>query len=316
MGVHGRIAAGACAALVAGVAIGFALASPDALCAEKYEFLGSGINCNTSYSIDKHSYLGLRSEMEGAITEMQEAGDITSASVYFRDLERGPTFGVNEYSALFPATLLKLTLLTTYYEYAEGYPEVLTEMVSYTDAASTTQDARVRDLLARVAKDSDDAAYKALKEHLLTLPDGSELLSRRGQELGLILDPESGLEEAISVKAYSLMLHSLFFARFLSPHSANEVLRLLEDVPPRNGIAAVIPDDVRVAHRLGTPTRLFDGRIRMHDCGIVYYPGNPYSLCIAAMGEDEAALEATITTIARMVYDEVKVRRVLHDGLE
>ncbi len=278
-------------------------------CLEEHELLSPSVGCGTQYAIDKKAYTVLKNEIATYITERIENGDITSASVYFRDLERGPTFGINEYDAFSPATLLKLTLVTAYVQYAEEYPELLSEIVLDSSAPTSTQGVRMNELLTRVARDSDEDAYQALRAHLLTLPEGTELLKRRAEELGLLVDIESGIENPLSIKAYSSMLHALFFARFLPPDVANEVLAMMRD-DARSGIASVIPESVSVVHRRGTQTRLIEGRSRSYDCGIVYFPQNAFSLCITVLGFDEEKNNATIEYIARSVFEEVDSRRL------
>jgi hypothetical protein len=49
---------------------------------------------------------------------------------------------------------------------------------------------------------------------------------------------------------------------------------------------------------------------QLHDCGIIYYPGNPYLLCVMTRGTDWSALEKTIQTISAMTYKEVDSRKL------
>lgn len=297
-------------ALAVGVGLGATLSAHGYPCFENYAFLSDEVDCNVAYAIDKSSYRALREALGDEVARRVASGEITSASVFFRDLKRGPTFGVNEYDALFPATLLKLTLIITYFDIAEEYPELFVEKILDADAASSVDGATVRELLTRTAHETGDEAYAALRAHLRTLPEGEALLMKRAGELGLVVHPASGIEESVTVKGYSSMIHSLFFARFLAPESANEVLRILSE-SKRQGIAAAVPSEIAVAHRFGTPTRLLEGRIRMHDCGVVYFPENPYSLCVVALGYDEGQLLDTIEAISHMVYEEVDSRRAI-----
>ncbi len=43
----------------------------------------------------------------------------------------------------------------------------------------------------------------------------------------------------------------------------------------------------------------------LHDCGIIYYPRNPYLLCIMTKGQDFAKLSKIISDISSMVYNEI-----------
>jgi len=70
-----------------------------------------------------------------------------------------------------------------------------------------------------------------------------------------------------------------------------------------------VPKEVRVAHKFGE-LGLPNGEKQLHDCGIIYYPGNPYLLCVMSKGKDSQKLSGIIQTISSMVYKEVDSRKI------
>lgn len=70
-----------------------------------------------------------------------------------------------------------------------------------------------------------------------------------------------------------------------------------------------MPASVKVAHKFGERL-LEDSTRQLHDCGIVYYPENPYLICIMTHGNVYENLEKTIQDISKMVYKEVDSRRL------
>ena len=52
---------------------------------------------------------------QALIDAAKEKGDVSYASVYFRDLNNGPWFGINESEKFSPASLLKVPLAMSFY---------------------------------------------------------------------------------------------------------------------------------------------------------------------------------------------------------
>ncbi len=80
-------------------------------------------------------------------------------------------------------------------------------------------------------------------------------------------------------------------------------------------VVAGVPSTVDVAHKFGERTTLASDTEstetkQLHDCGIVYFPENPYLLCVMTRGTDFKVLEGIISDISRMVYEEVDSRRL------
>jgi len=83
-------------------------------------------------------------------------------------------------------------------------------------------------------------------------------------------------------------------------------LEFLSQVEFKEGIVAGVPRDVVVSHKFGERGTADSNTLQLHDCGIVYYPSNPYLLCVMTRGSDFEKLKEVIKTISATIYREIK----------
>ena len=245
----------------------------------------------------------------------------TDFSVYFRDLDSGAWMGINETQVYYPASLLKLPVLIAYLRLAETDPNILKKEIMYTPAMESNnaliQDYnansslavggtyQVEDLLHRMVAYSDNRSYLALIDTL----DMNYLNSVAG-DLGLAVagsPPPSQNSYAISARAYSFIFRVLYNATYLSPAMSQKALELLSQSDFRGGIVGGLPasSSIPVAHKFGIAITDSTSTSELHDCGIVYYPGRPYALCVMTRGGSEADLEKTISDVSGITYNGV-----------
>src|SRR3989344_7498487 len=88
-----------------------------ASCGSKHPLINPGIVCGLSDVIRKTGYVATREKLLEFIGTEQEAGRVKEVAVYFRDLEHGPVFGINELADFAPASLTKLPLALVYLDF-------------------------------------------------------------------------------------------------------------------------------------------------------------------------------------------------------
>jgi len=233
---------------------------------------------------------------------------VTGASVYFRDLNNGPWFGINEELVFSPASLLKVPLAMAYYQYREYEPGIMEEaMVWHQDPDSRLNDLvgleeggvyTVRALIERMLVNSDNAATELL---IRRLPP--EQLLRPYEDLGMESPKRDGGKYQITARGYAKILRVLFNASYLTPDDSREVLGLLTKSGFTDGLRAGVPASVLVANKYGERTG--EEKSEMHDYGIVYYPGHPYLLCVMTHGRSVPEMTGVIREISSLVYREV-----------
>jgi len=290
-------------------------------CQSQYSFLNIDVVCGSPDIISKKEYTETRAEIIKFIEAQKATGTISNASVFFRDLKRGPNFGVNELADFAPASLLKLPLALVFLSSAENQPAVLTHKFQYNGqttvemqsfppqkSAKPNQSYTIEELLKLMLVYSDNASYEALEAFLRKTPERTLLRFQTYQELGII-DPKDRIEEAVSVRGYSSLFRILYNVSYLNSELSEKVLGWLAESEFDLGLHQGVPKEIVIANKFGE--RFLDNGVKqLHDCGIIYYPENPYILCVMTMGKDFQKLAETIGEISKKVYEEVNSRRL------
>lgn len=288
----------------------------------QFQFINKELVCSDSSVVKKHAYAELKSKLEDFIQSKIKEDEVSEISIYFRDLKNGPTLGINEHALFSPASLLKLPVLLTYLSLAEEEPGLLEKKLKYhtlkdpnikqhilpSDSIKEDTVYTVNELLTYAIVYSDNNAYLTLVQYInQSYPNRNPILETF-KDLGII-DPRSLSEETITVKLYASIFVQLYNATFLREKKTSEkALALLSDTDYKDGIVAGVPSEVRVAHKFGE--RFFAEDIKQfHDCGIVYYPKNPYLLCVMTRGNYFDKLPGIISAISKMVYEKFDSRR-------
>lgn len=289
-------------------------------CRSSFKFINVSVVCGKSDVIKKTDYTKIQNEIEKYIQDEKSAGRLTEAAVYFRDLKNGPVFGVNETIDFAPASLLKLPLALVYLTQAERDPKILeeqlrgekpdwsfTENFHPTETINPTEPHTVDDLLRHMLSYSDNNSYGVLQKNIYDTGQKG-VMNQTFLELGFI-DPTSVYDEVISVRQYASIFRVLYNASYLSDDLSEKVLAWLVQADFTQGLVSGVPEGVKIAHKFGERTSP-DGEKQLHDCGIVYYPKNPYLLCVMTHGQDFTEIKAVISHISEEVYQEVNSRRI------
>lgn len=289
-------------------------------CVAQSGFVNSDIVCGEPDAIAKTSYVATQQEIVDMI-DAARAGGVARAAVYFRDLKRGPVFGVNELDSFAPASLLKMPVAMVYMNAAMAQPGVLDARMRYTgsttvalqrvpppESAREGDEYAVAELIRFMLAYSDNASYETLDSFLRTSDGRQQLRQETFQELGFF-DPKTRLERTLTVRGYASMFTLLYNASYLDIRHSDMLLGWLAESSFTAGLVAGVPKEIRVAHKFGERLAV-DGTKELHDCGIIYYPRNPYLLCVMTRGSDWESQEELIARISGVVYEEVSSRRL------
>lgn len=293
-------------------------------CAEIHlDYLNPQILCDPEPIVSKKNYVAFKSELSDYIRDKAESGEASTVAIYFRDLQYGPTFGIDEYAQFSPASLLKLPLMLAYLNFSEENPNILNTEIYFEGrnhdleqsvpakvSAQQGVEYTIYELLEMMIKYSDNNSYYALLAFLDQISPNTQLLRDTFVDLGII-DPESTLDDTITVKSYAGIFTQLFNASYFSSRETSEAaLELLVGTDFTEGLAGGLPEDTKIAHKFGERFDETTGGRQLHDCGIVYYPKNPYLLCVMTKGDDIQELKAVLQEISRMVYEEFDSRKL------
>lgn len=293
--------------------------SAKALRAGQSGFINPLLEYEVSGSVFGPALSSFEDDIQKLVDNLKKKYQANEVSVYFRNLNDGPWFGINQDINYFPASLLKLPIMLAYYKASESEPKVLDEKITYDEGYVKTlgnfneeeyykpektiepkQTYTVSELIEKMIVYSDNNAKNLLVLNL----DKPDMLYKLYTDLGLASPPElrSG-GDVLTVHEYATFYRILYNASYLNKEDSNKVLELLSRSNFNRGINAGVPDNIKVAHKFGEHS---DNNFRqLHDCGIIYYPQNPYILCIMTRGAVFDELEKIIGEISKSVYEHV-----------
>ena len=260
------------------------------------------------------SMVSLENKISDFINSNKKSNNLADASVFFYDLNKGRWIGVNETEKYNPASMLKVVIMVAYFKQSEGNSDILNKDLVYTkqiddvvkqDPFNTAPELKVGesykvlDLINKMIVDSDNGS-----ETLLLNNVNQGVLNSIYAALS-IENPNKDNNFTISPRTYSLFLRVLYSATFLDDADSEKALTILSKTTFSDGLVAGVPSDTSVAHKFGEHVLQQDGQVQqieLHDCGIVYYPKNPYLLCIMTKGSNLDNLKSTIKNISNIVY--------------
>lgn len=289
-----------------------------AFCNSEYTFLNPQLRCEPFEDLQKKEYLEFKRSLETYIEDLRSAGNVDGVSVYFRDLENGPWFGIQEDVLFSPASLMKLPVLITYYKKAEFEPRVLELEIETTGVVPADQGLppseslvagesyTIDELVRRMIVYSDNTALHVLLAFLSRNAPEDDLFAETLASMGLAKS-EGDAGDFLTVKRYASFFRALYNSSYLNKEMSQKALEILTQTTFHKGIDDGVPPGIPVAHKYGI-RRPGGDAVQLHDCGVVYHPATPYLICIMTKGVEDDPLAEIIQNISQMVYEEVDSR--------
>lgn len=282
-----------------------------------YQFINPLLECETAQeTVGGRELRPFKGKLQNMVRELTKSGVVTHMSVYFRDLNNGPWFGIEERELFSPASMLKVIVMIACLKEAESNPSLLKKKVLYGpyDVDENERETikpeqsivrgrsySVDELLAMMVRYSDNNAMRLL----LSAMD-MKIMEKTYADLGLETPRDINGEDFMSVKQYASCYRILFNASYLSRESSEKALRLLSEAGFREGLAGGAPQGVPISHKFGERIMGQRGEIKqLHDCGIVYYPNGPYLLCIMTRGRSFELQVDAIREASFVVFQEI-----------
>ncbi len=313
--------------LLVGIGIGLAafIVTPhaidqdgDAECLKKYPLTNNDIGCN-EYEESLVSLKALDTAFEEVGQSYITSGKAKRISVWVRDLDSRLWAASNEFERYAPASLMKLPLMIAYYKLAEVQPEILNAKLVYKHSEVLNdslqnfrpaqplvegQEYSVQELIEHMMAESDNNAAAMLLSRVDT-----SLINNTLVELGVRIPRDENVYDFVTAKSYANIFRILYNASYLNREYSEKALELMANSSFK-GIAESLPKETSVSHKFGerevvnTATGLVDSR-ELHDCGIIYKNGKPYSLCIMTEGKNFDDLLSIIKDISRLTYEKI-----------
>lgn len=285
------------------------------VCHETYDLLSPRLRCTNTIQQGEWDYEPLREELLAKKAELKDSKKVSHVSIFFRDLDHGPRFGIGEYDKFQPASLLKLPVLIAFLHEADRNPDLLNQTLSFAGTIKTAQNVEVsdetikpntpytiRELLTKMIVYSDNYSYALLTHELNEAPSLTTYYTFRDLDiLKMMLAPRA---DYISIQSYGNLFAVLYNTGYLSKEMSQFALELLSQATFRDGLVAGVPENIRVAHKFGYRTPAGEDS-QLHDCGIVYHPSTTYMLCVMTSGSDLESEQSAIAEVSRVVYDRI-----------
>jgi beta-lactamase class A len=258
----------------------------------------------------------LKEHIENIIEQATDDRRITGASVFFRDLQNGPWFTVNDELRFSPASLLKIPVMIAYFKMAETDPGILQKTLTHTTAFDWLPTHNTPDEQSEI-KVGETYTIESLIEHMIINSDNSATVLLRNN-----LDPV--LEERIyhdlditppdlidtkrpfiGTRNYASFFRILYNSTYLSREYSEKALSILARTNFTTGIRAGVPAATTVSNKFGI-ARTPGADSQLHDCGIIYGDARKnYAICVMTTGEDITEMASVIRDISAEVYQAV-----------
>lgn len=270
-------------------------------------------------------YAELKQTIADYVDRVKRDRKADEVSVYFRNLNSSQWIYVNPDIPFTPASMLKVVVLVSTLRAAESEPRLLTKIVTLAGDDSRQVGVQtayhppknpvrvggtytINELVSHLITESDNVASSALIKGI-----GEDRILKTYDDLRLHRPEAKGL--GYTAREYSYLFRALYNGTYLSRPVSEQVLNLLSRTDYDEGLVKLLPADTVVSHKFGVSAVAKEGATadipgsverQLHDCGIIYFPENPYFLCVMTKGFDFTELEKVIQGVSKIVWDELE----------
>ncbi|MDD4290243.1 MAG: class A beta-lactamase-related serine hydrolase [Patescibacteria group bacterium] len=281
----------------------------------EFKYINPLLECEqTNFHLNKN-LSDLKSKIQEKINKERGDKKINFAAVYFRDLNNGPWFGINEKSYFAPASILKIPVMLAYFYAAQKDSNILQQTMTIEEEYDYSVQGTIPDLMLeknytytieelieRMIIYSDNYAYALLLNNI-DINNIIHVYDSIGIDYKAINDSLNF--NVLSVKDYSAFFRVLFNSSYLDREYSEKALSILAKSQFFNGIKKELPINLDIANKFGETISTDLKEFQLHDCGIVYIPKKPYLLCIMTRGDKRENLTKTISSISKIIYEYV-----------
>jgi len=277
-----------------------------------YKLINPLYECNTGENYGTKELSSLKNSIDGYINQLTVKNSVTSVAVYYRDLNNGPWFGINQHDVFAPSSLLKVPVMMAYYRMAESNPAILDKKIKYATQPDGVisqnfqtqnpivlgQTYTVEQLIESMIVGSDNVALRLLEDNI-----DNQKIDQVTIDLGITTATNSTPDDFMDVQEYSTLFRVLYYSTYLNKDYSEKALQLLSQAEFKQGLVSNLPKNILIAHKFGE-REVGNGTHQLHDCGIVYYPDHPYLICVMTKGPGFNDLATTIQQISSKIYAE------------
>ncbi|MDO8642441.1 MAG: serine hydrolase [Candidatus Woesearchaeota archaeon] len=247
-------------------------------------------------------YYGLKEKLT---SDIEPKNNISQVGIFVQDLRTGAWMGINERDAFIPASLLKMPIMIGFLKKVDREQIRLNDTISLISADVDKNSGELYkkpvgteftsiEFLKEMILASDNTAKNAV---LRQLSDAD--LNSVFAHVGMPQIENRNTTVYVTPRGYSRFFKALYFSSYLSPKSSELALDVTTDTQREDLLSAGIPVEVQVAHKFGVSD------YGLHDCGVVYYPNNPYIICVMTRDIPFREAKNLITLVSKDVFEYV-----------
>jgi len=259
------------------------------------------------------NFTNLRSSLKDYVKASPE-----KIGLYFEYLPTGVNINAGANEEFFRASLVKLpVVMRTYGFIQDGKLSLDDKLVIeekqidknygelWKQGAGTT--VTVRELIKFVLLDSDNTAFNVLYERVnVQLLKNAPNDDQAADEIYDYLDiprAAEGITPMITPKNYTSILKSLYYSAYLNYQNSNDILDTMTTSHTQKWMRSAIRPEIKVADKIGVYDIEPENLHVFSDCGIVYFPERPYSLCVMVHSDNAEKSLVHIQNISHLVFD-------------
>lgn len=284
-----------------------------------YKFINPLLECEVNDSLNNQKYIPFEDKVKSEIkSDVIAKNKKVFVSVYFRNLNNGPWFGINEKENFTPASLMKVPLMMAYFKLAEDDNQLLAQEIEYRSNGEvkleqafspqeklvTGKKYSIMELIERMMTFSDNAAMELLLKNI-----NQNKLDSIYTDLGINIPDVRKADDFMTVKEYASFFRILYNSSYLKNEKSEKALEILTNTYFKEGLVEGVPEDILVAHKFGERRNndIPGGyNVQLHDCGIIYNPKYPYLLCVMTRGENFEELTKIVKNISTIVWGNIE----------
>lgn len=254
--------------------------------------------------------LDLKSNIIEAINASSATGGVSSASVYFRDLNSGRWISINGNEQYSMASIMKLVTMIYHLNVDEVRPGWLSQKIlvekNLTGDNIQTQEGpalvlgkeyTVKELINYMIKYSNNNATAHLNSFI-----EYNVYKLFFSDIGLPLPDPKASDYTLTSEQCSRFLRLLYNSSVLTNKNSEYALSLLTESIYIGGLLRNIAEkDIKVAHKFGE--RFYPEANQMHETAIFYTNEHPYLITVLTNGKDTAQEATLIGKISAIAFD-------------
>ncbi len=276
----------------------------------KYKFINPLLDCESNFN-----FISTKT-IEFKINKYLENNNkINKIWLFFRFLKNGSIFWINENDNFLSASLTKLPLAIVLFKLSETKEfqnilenEIIIEDIKidldrnlWQDNIKIWEKYKIIQLIEQMLINSDNLAAIYLIAYVW------ENLNTVYKELWIKEIDFNNPYIDVSAKDISMFLRILYNASYLNRENSEKILYMLSKSNFTSWLKAGVPKNILISNKFWEKWFKVNPEKQLHDCWIIYYPNNPYILCVMTRWDNFSDLSNVIKDISNIVYREISI---------